>query len=561
MSNRALWKIPTAISFQMRLPTISTWIEECTSSHAKCTSASSSDLVLPGRLIDVSPIGIDRDLRLIETAYLNLQSILRYFTLSHCWGTDKIPLRATVGTVDDLRRRIPFDKLPRTFQEAVEVTRGLGCRYLWIDALCIIQDNQDDWRREAAKMATIYQGALLTICAATSTSCHGGCGISNTLPPAKHFTFPQNDGSGADVQRVSISKGLGSINQHGEIFRKFPIHQRGWILQERLLSQRILYMTNNQMYWQCRSFCESEDGVLFKHRRDRFTTVSHSEMHVPLESFQQLRNKEELALTWYRWMSEYQSRKLTYQSDGLPALAGIVRLYQSLTKDKPVIGLWEHDLHLHLGWAVFGHGQLTANEHDSQVPSWTWASVRHSARHKVSFDHIPFQGESTTFMHTQFNVQARVTIEEISVQWEAEPFLSAIRRGIITLRGNICEAILQDQIFGLGPIKAHLDSDLLVDKYLHQLARATLVLLWTVSGEDLDSLCYLIVEPTNKAVDEYYRVGVVLVGMHASGVGYPDFRNATDNWDSERIGKENEAVKAASRQATQTNSFRTIHLV
>lgn len=64
-----------------------------------------------------------------------------------------------------MRAYIPWDKLPSTFQDAITVTRRLGIAYIWIDSLCIVQDDAQDWEREAAKMALIFESAYLTIAA------------------------------------------------------------------------------------------------------------------------------------------------------------------------------------------------------------------------------------------------------------------------------------------------------------------------------------------------------------------------------------------------------------
>ena len=94
-----------------------------------------------------------------------------YIALSHCWGKAPI-VRTTKDTLSRRRQGIDTSLLPPAFQDAILIARRLEVRYLWIDSLCIIQDDELDWQTESAKMSTIYQNALLTISAGLSG--HGG---------------------------------------------------------------------------------------------------------------------------------------------------------------------------------------------------------------------------------------------------------------------------------------------------------------------------------------------------------------------------------------------------
>ena len=94
-----------------------------------------------------------------------------YIALSHCWGKNPI-VRTTTSTLAQRKQGIEISLLPPTFRDAIIIARRLDVRYLWIDSLCIIQDDELDWQTESAKMSTIYQHALLTISAGLSS--HGG---------------------------------------------------------------------------------------------------------------------------------------------------------------------------------------------------------------------------------------------------------------------------------------------------------------------------------------------------------------------------------------------------
>lgn len=97
-----------------------------------------------------------------------------YACLSHCWGEHQ-PLKTLAENFQTFKHEgISWDSFPKTFQEAITFSRSLNIRYLWIDSLCIIQDNNDDWNLQAANMASIYQHSLITLAATGSATCHEG---------------------------------------------------------------------------------------------------------------------------------------------------------------------------------------------------------------------------------------------------------------------------------------------------------------------------------------------------------------------------------------------------
>ncbi|PZC90285.1 HET domain-containing protein, partial [Pyrenophora tritici-repentis] len=139
------------------------WLRDCVESHANCPG--DHDQNLPTRLLDLELLNNTEDLKLIEKA----GKLGSYAALSHCWGATQ-QFTTTVATLPERRERIPFVQLTKTFKKAVQTTRALGIRYLWIDSLCIIQGDPDDWAREASQMSSVYQNAMITIAAAASES-------------------------------------------------------------------------------------------------------------------------------------------------------------------------------------------------------------------------------------------------------------------------------------------------------------------------------------------------------------------------------------------------------
>jgi hypothetical protein len=141
---------------------IKSWLELCNLQHRCYQGVGFKN---PTRLIDVS----GEQPCLVNTS--NDQG--PYIALSHCWGEIQ-PITTTTSSINTHVESVPFDTLPKMFQDAVHITRRLNIKYLWIDSLCIVQDSEEDWAREAAQMGDIYRHAFLTIFALDSKNCHEG---------------------------------------------------------------------------------------------------------------------------------------------------------------------------------------------------------------------------------------------------------------------------------------------------------------------------------------------------------------------------------------------------
>lgn len=147
------------------------WLNECLNNHDGCPK---SPPYLPSRVIDVGPSDGSQEPFLCETENLQVaDGQPSYAALSHCWG--KKPFIATTSsTLSAHRRQVSIQDMPPTFRDAVIVSRNMNIRYLWIDALCIIQDSPLDWEKESVQMCKVYQHALLTITSAHSPDAYGG---------------------------------------------------------------------------------------------------------------------------------------------------------------------------------------------------------------------------------------------------------------------------------------------------------------------------------------------------------------------------------------------------
>ncbi|KAF8851703.1 HET-domain-containing protein [Acephala macrosclerotiorum] len=152
---------PTSLSFEAK------WLQECSSNHTTCPP--SQDHPLPTRVLDLgTPSSTSTPYLLITNAQPG-----KYVALSHCWG-GSLPLNTITSTLPSRQAGIPFSEFPKTFQDAVTITKRLGFQYLWIDSLCIIQDSKSDWAAEAARMGMVYKHSTLTISANIAGNPHVG---------------------------------------------------------------------------------------------------------------------------------------------------------------------------------------------------------------------------------------------------------------------------------------------------------------------------------------------------------------------------------------------------
>ncbi|KAI1115763.1 heterokaryon incompatibility protein-domain-containing protein [Nemania sp. NC0429] len=426
LAERALWSKESA-SLANRLPVLRHWLEKCEAEHPSCKL--STITTRPARFLEISTTNQDI-IRLVPSDKLDtLSSTFRYIALSHCWGSSiSVPLTTKQGNYDANTKGIRIDSLPKTFKDSVLVARGIGVRYLWIDSLCIVQDNEMDWVLESAKMAHVYQGSYFTI--AATSSAHGGGGLFLDLPVST-IKVTRDDHEGVKPMTQGILPDACFIRQpiaSRQAIWNSPLTKRAWVLQEQILSNRLIHFTNEQMYFQCHDELESEDGTICDKGFNSLqgtARVSEGEIGMGKRDF----SKPIAAIgTWWSWVTEYSSRALTFHKDRMAAIAGIVKYYGDRTAQEPILGLWKDTIWYDLGWHV--ESDLASISHDhpyiSNIPRWSWLSIQPS----ITVDYLTGLDEQK-----MSQLQIDVSLIKWDIEWEGPAYTSKLLSSTLVVAG------------------------------------------------------------------------------------------------------------------------------
>jgi hypothetical protein len=294
-----------------------------------------------------------------------------YACLSHLWGASQ-PLRTTKSSLGAMKSGIMEASLPKTFLDAVTIVRFLDIRFLWIDSLCIIQDDHRDWQRESAKMADVYQNCVITISATGSSGADSGLFYNNPNVVDKELAaITKNpDHKGIFV----LSNDAEACGRHG--FDGYPqLMTRGWVLQERLLSPRLLHF-KHELIFECREdrVCECLDSKISRWPPAIASKANGDELKLVTMS------SEALCSSWHNIVSDYARLQLTYNSDVLPAISGLAQLYQRYLGGSYVAGMWAASLASCLTWHVAdGHNWERRTSWVAPTFSWACNKIGHDA--------------------------------------------------------------------------------------------------------------------------------------------------------------------------------------
>lgn len=438
------------------------WMSGCKDYHSDCNINTNSGLRLPKRLIDVDPDGCISAPPSSEAAFqqLSLASMpkvrvcetetltdsLQYLTLSHRWDADPTIL-LTSDNLSQFLEEIPISSLnqsgSKTIRDAIFVTRCLGFRYLWIDAICINQKQTDDQGRETkdellaelAIMDQIYANSTCNISATSAQSAADGLFFqplgSRLVQALKHRREQPNT-----PLRLAITF-------HGDLvdfLDSSHLNTRGWVFQERMLSPRIIHFTNIQVYWECfiAQLSEHHERCFHSERLSRREIGRKHDLAIsakkPSSTGRTQRNLD--TPRWNTLTHKFSKLSLSHPEDRLLAISALARHFQArreLTPKDYVAGHWVPDLWFTLHWRV-----ADARGRQDTVylaPSWSWASVG---------CHV--EGPTLELPLNEF-----AEILSVSVVSENKDPFGKIKSGSIRLRCHISQAVLKvDGVVELG---------------------------------------------------------------------------------------------------------------
>lgn len=311
----------------------------------------------PSRLID---LGLeDGRLRLVDTNGKTFE----YSALSYCWGGDQNYMTKQ-ARLTKYYETLEIPQEAKTIHDAVMVTRQLGLRYLWIDALCIVQDNQDDINKELARMPDIYKGSNVTIVAASARA--SSTGFLETRNPKVErmvrlpYRCPNGELGTAFLYRLTPHQ------------KSPPIDGRAWTLQESLLAPRIIEFGIDTLKWRFYKSGESYGAAWY----------SPSKTSWPLNDINNAMHK------WDSTVIEYSKRQLSKESDRLVALSAIAADFAHILNKNFGVedatyaaglwsrGFWDGDFGRQLLWHAPYDAIPQPRPQQYQAPSWSWASMK-----------------------------------------------------------------------------------------------------------------------------------------------------------------------------------------
>jgi hypothetical protein len=341
------------------------WLRTCSTNHEVCNSNHNLaySAVRPARVLDASTTTV----RLVSKVSWTTEGNPAYMTVSHKWKSRGMPklLKCNIG---EMHQALKLQTLPATFRDAVALARALKIRYVWIDALCIVQDDSDELQHEISNMGQNYRNAFLNVGALQAAEARED--MMGESPGLFVDRDPQDVSPFAlSIQRGNLKKDCfayrgmtaGQLNS-GDLgqLNSGSLMKRGWVLQERLLSRRSIYF-GTQIWWECgeQLACEpfpgqipifSSDGGVpgwdTPYRITNFLALSsatdsaHENTHTPIYIYH----------CWVDITETFSRCKLSFEQDYLVALSGLAQEFQKALGDDYYAGLWGDDMFTGLLW-------------------------------------------------------------------------------------------------------------------------------------------------------------------------------------------------------------------
>lgn len=389
------------------------WLKNCLNTHSACAKPDSD--FMPTRLVEIGSRNGRRTLKLVDMVGTPVQP---YTALSYCWGGYQ-DVQTTKRTLPWHMVRINFTDLPPTLQHAVVVTEKLGLKYLWVDALSIIQDDEGDKALEIENMSYVYSHATVTILASRAPRVKDG--FLNDRMPLGHEKLD----SVFRLPFISSTRGDGSVILVHKISKPVePLSRRAWAFQERLLAPRILDYGSMQTWWICQT-AHRVDGMLERVDHDNIVWNAKSQAISARNSSRSLTRFEQ----WTLVIEQCTSRELTLAEDRLPAIAGIAERMQASPEDQYVAGLWKSTLPGSLLW--FRSDSVKNPCPPGLGPSWSWASVNCAV---------------TCFGNRYGEIEVARILDVGVIPKDFKGRFGAVKSGHITVEGPMLRGTIENEI-------------------------------------------------------------------------------------------------------------------
>jgi len=375
------------------------WLNDCISNHVTCAKNQAS--ALPTRLIYIeeSPEDGQPRLRLMETHGERGQFVF----MSHAWGAPSPPI-TTMANYEMRMKGIPIEHMPPSWRDAIVVLQRLRINYLWIDAVCILQDSEVDWEIEAASISHYIADATMVLAAGSGTASRSG--LFTSRPTENLEVFPYTE-QGWNFQSTGSLQIRRPLTEAREAILKTNLQKSAWTMQQTVLPERLLYYGDEQLYWNCQTCVLSEasssqEGPIWKLASQLRAIINDPRaISSPL-----------LLNIWYGLVEEYSTKFLVRFGDRLPAFETIARTFVT-NDDIYLAGLWRRDLHRALLWV----GTLPMKEEYKReyiAPSWSWASFQGPVQYELAKGiRLPVNDSSATIVDVEVQTKQALGFPQV----------------------------------------------------------------------------------------------------------------------------------------------------
>ncbi|KAL1384532.1 heterokaryon incompatibility protein-domain-containing protein [Phyllosticta capitalensis] len=362
-ANRGMFKLPQTI--ENFIPFHDQLVHCEASGHQSQPCGSSSSSFRPSRLLCV---GIFGDLMALETDSFVSDE---YATLSYCWGEGPFEYQTTKSNVRSrsVMGNFSMRELPQTIQDAITVARNLGLIHLWVDAICIIQNDEEDMKRELPTMGEIYGNSSCTIAATAAESATDGfLGSTRTKHGPKIMISTLNK----EGRRVYVAERVeqDAINVFEKDVDESRLNSRGWVMQERVLSRRTIHFGKRHVYFECEAGIRFEDSSLLKCNPGG---PKYFELAFP-KSLERYGYSHTLAFL-EPFIERFTGCGLSKATDRKYAMAGLLKHLSNIKYlGRQRFGIFDLYLHRNLLWQRPNGEELVQINypHSERVPSWSW---------------------------------------------------------------------------------------------------------------------------------------------------------------------------------------------